>query len=435
MARRPNTAGQPRRGQPHQPESLVGRPSRHSLYGRLEACLEHRLPSRLEAEGLWDDLWAAEAHNSTAIEGNTLALKQVEALLLQGRSVGGKELAEYLDVRGYADAARWVYSQGLDRGGWTGGELVTMTEVREVHRTALNLVWEVAPHPLAGPDESAGSFRRHDIRPFAKGMTPPGWTDVPAAVNDWVARVNAPIPSEQPRIERIAAAHAEFERIHPFLDGNGRAGRLLTNLILVRLGFPPAIIYKRDRRRYLNALWRADLGDVGPLGELLARAVLDNYYRLVVPVTAGPHTMVPLSALVTPEVTPRALRNAASRGRLTATRGSDGMWRSSRKAVDAYVASRYLRTDPAVASAREAVEEKANRLAPPPRSPGHGAGDGRGPDAAAIADVPIEPAPWRSSGEARVRPLHASCAKRSPWGVWKPPDEAEYLRGEREAWD
>ena len=182
-------------------------------------------------------------------------------------------------------------------------------------------------------------------------MRPPGWTDVPAAVSDWVFRACSLPDAPEPRIELLADLHADFERIHPIIDGNGRTGRLLTNLLLVRLGYPPAIIYKRDRRRYLNALTRADCGDPGPLGELLARAVLDNYYRLVLPAMAGPHKLVPLSALVTEEVTMRALRNAAARGRLLATRGSDGMWRSTRKAMDAYVASRYVRVDPAVASA------------------------------------------------------------------------------------
>lgn len=355
MAERPKFQTPVRRRRAR-PEDRIGRPSRAALYGRLASCLEELaktggLPSPLEAEGLWDHVWAAEAHNSTAIEGNTLVLKQVEALLLEGRSVGGKELAEYLDVKGYAEAAKWVYSQAMESGRFSGGALVTVTEVREVHRTALNLVWEVAPHRLAGPDESPGSFRRHDIEPFRRGMKPPAWTDVPAAVTDWVARVCTLPNADQPSIELIAELHAQFERIHPFLDGNGRAGRLLTNLVLVRLGYPPAIVYKRERRRYLNALQRADAGDPGSLGELLARAVLNNYYELLLPAIAGPHKLMPLPALVSEEVTLRALRHAAQRGRLLATRGTDGMWRATRQAVDAYVASRYARVDPAVASA------------------------------------------------------------------------------------
>jgi Fic family protein/DNA-directed RNA polymerase subunit RPC12/RpoP len=351
----------PPRRRPHRrpaQSDVVGRPSRHTLYRRLDSCLEELkriggLPSPLEAKGLWDHLWAAEAHHSTAIEGNTLVLKQVEALLLEGRPIGGKELAEYLDVKGYANAAEWVYSQALQPGGWGGGDLVTVTEVREIHRTALSLVWEVAPHPLAGPDESPGSFRRHAIQPFGSGMSPPPWTDVPAAVGDLVARVKAIPSGGNPRIELIADAHAAFERIHPFIDGNGRAGRLLLNLVLVRLGYPPAIIYKRDRRRYLSALRAADDGDPGALGEILARAVLDNYLRLVLPAIAGPHRLVPLSALVSEDVTLRALRNAASRGRLVAARGDDGLWRSTRKAVDGYLLSRYERVPGASATCGE----------------------------------------------------------------------------------
>ena len=337
MVRRPKYAdmGATRR-------NATGRPSRSALYDRLAACLEKPLPSPLEAEGLWDDVWAVEAHNSTAIEGNTLVLKQVEALLREGRSLGGKELAEYLDVRGYADAAKWVYSQALEGARGNAGELVNVTEVRRIHQTALRLVWEVAAHPLAGADEAPGSFRRHDIQPFATGMRPPEWTKVPAAVTDWVGRVNS-VDRRARHIETIATLHAEFERIHPFIDGNGRAGRLLTNLLLVRLGYPPAIVYKRDRGRYLSALRRADAGDAGALGELLARAILDNYHRLVLPATTGPRTIVPLSALANANVTTRALRNAAERGRLVALRGTDGMWRSSRTAVNDYIASRYVR--------------------------------------------------------------------------------------------
>jgi hypothetical protein len=236
-----------------------------------------------------------------------------------------------------------VYTQALEPGAWTTGELLTVTEVRHVHEMALGMVWEVAPHPDATEHERPGSFRRHDIHPFSDGMRPPPWPEVPAAIRDWVDDLNALLPTADPTIESVAALHDRFERIHPFLDGNGRAGRLLLNLVLVRLGYAPAIVYKRDRRRYLRALQAADTGDDGPLGELLARAVLDNLYRFIVPAVAGPNRLVPLAALATPELSEGALRVAANRQRLRAQRGSDGQWRSTRAWVEAYVASRYGR--------------------------------------------------------------------------------------------
>jgi Fic family protein len=331
-------------------KAASGRRTRSAVYRRLHMQIgELReqlggLPAPVEAQEIWHDIWLDETHHSTAIEGNTLVLKQVERLLDEGRAVGGKELREYMEVRGYANAAEWVYRHGVEPGSWSGDALVTLTEVRHVHALALGPVWDVAPHAEAGDDERPGSFRRHDIHAFPGGMKPPAWTDVPMLVDDWLADVQAMRDLDAPYLPaELAWLHARFEQIHPFLDGNGRAGRLLLNLLLVRLGYPPAIILKGARARYLAALRHADEGDCGPLGELLARAILDNLHRFVVPAVAGPAQLVPLPALTTDRLSENALRVAAVRGRLKAVKGSDGAWRSSRTWVDEYVASRYRR--------------------------------------------------------------------------------------------
>lgn len=327
---------------------MAGRPRREDIYNRLDEAFDELrtrmggLPNSVEAEGIWTTIWYEEAHHSTAIEGNTLVLKQVERLLSEGLAVGDKELKEYMEVRGYANAAQWVYGQALEPGAWATDELLTITEVREVHAMALTPVWDVAPHPNATAKERPGSFREHDIQPFPGGMTPPPWPDVPNAVRDWVDSLNLVSSAARP-IEALARAHNQFERVHPFLDGNGRTGRLLLNLVLVRLGYAPAIIYKRDRSRYLKALRSADAGDPGPLGELLARAVIDNLYRFVVPAVAGPNRLVPLAALAGTGITEGALRTAANRGRLRAQKAQHGQWRSTKAWVDDYVATRHQR--------------------------------------------------------------------------------------------
>src|SRR5579872_710150 len=135
------------------PRARPGRKSRQALYERLDKEVRDLraryggLPRREEAEGIWTDIWYHEAHSSTALEGNTLVLREVEALLRDGRAVGSKELKDYLEVSGYAAAARWVYGQALSTGPWTSGKLLTITEVRHVHRLAMNPAWEFAPHP------------------------------------------------------------------------------------------------------------------------------------------------------------------------------------------------------------------------------------------------------------------------------------------------
>ena len=301
---------------------MAGRPKRVEIYARLdEAFVELRerlggLPDPTEADDIWTTIWYEEAHNSTALEGNTLVLRQVETLLAEGRAVGNKELREYMEVKGYADAAKWVYGQAL-KPRQSDGSLLMLTEVRWIHQAALGPVWEVAPHPYATPKEAPGSFREHDVAEFPGGMRPPSWTEVAGAMRDWVRHAGALRDVASP-FEEIAALHGQFERIHPFLDGNGRTGRLLVNLLLVRLGYAPAIVYKRDRARYLRALRSADAGEPGALGELLARAVLDNLYRFIVPAVAGPKRLVPLAALADRGVSEDALRMAASRGRLRA---------------------------------------------------------------------------------------------------------------------
>ena len=324
-----------------------GRPSRNSIHERLAfevSELRSRLgglPLPTEAEDIWTEIWYQEAHGSTAIEGNTLVLREVEILLHEGRAVGDKQLKDYLEVTGYADAAKWVYGQALEPGMWTDGSLLTLTEVRQIHQRAMTAAWEISPHPDAYDAESPGNWRQHNIQQFPGGMRPPDHPDIPALMSDWVASVNTIAEASEPIAEAIAQRHVGFERIHPFIDGNGRTGRLLTNLILVRLGYPPAIIYQRDRDHYLAALRRADQGDYGTLGELFARAVLNNLMRFIVPAVAGPARLVPLESLSGPDLTIIALQNAARRGRLRAVKTRAGTWQSNRQWVDAYRTSRY----------------------------------------------------------------------------------------------
>lgn len=330
-----------------------GRPSRATVHARLEASIAELnerfggLPSPDEATFVWDDIWHLEAHHSTALEGNTLVLREVEALLDRGRAVGAKPLKEYMEVQGYAAAARWVYGQAVEPAFDPNSMLITMTELRRIHELVLGPVWQIAPHPEASARETPGQLREHDIESFDDGMTPPSWPLVGARLTGWVDDVNeraellrrrgelaVPLP------EVLAEIHSSFEQIHPFLDGNGRVGRLVLNLILVRLGHPPVVVLKQQRSAYLSALQRSDSGDHGALGEILARGMLDNLHRFIVPAVAGPARLVPLVALANAEFSVAALRQAAQRGRLDALQAGDGVWRSTRSAVEKYAQSK-----------------------------------------------------------------------------------------------
>lgn len=331
-----------------------GRPTREQIFERFAVSLVDLrrvggLPTPDESESIWEDIWHREVHHSTAIEGNTLVLKEVKELLDTGRTVGRKPLKEYLEVVGYGHAAKWVYRQALSGTSGDPFKYVTVTEVRQIHQLAMTPVWDVAPHPDAGADEGPGAFRRHDIHPFPGGMTPTPWPMVEAELTGWVDELNKALGGEErdatfadpgTALCRIAGLHAAFERVHPFLDGNGRTGRLVLNLVLVRLGWPTAIIYKSDRDKYLRALDRCDGEELAPLGELLARSMITNLEELMMPKLAGPAKMVPLASLADDDMSLPALQQAVGRGRLVATRGLDGKWRSSKQAVSKYKKSR-----------------------------------------------------------------------------------------------
>lgn len=335
-----------------------GRPSRIAVFDRLDRAVDELsniggLPHPAENEDIWEGIWYEETHHSTAIEGNTLILKEVKTLLDEGRAVGDKELREYLEVQGYSEAAQWVYQQARRVGLWSEGELIAPAELREIHRLCVEPVWRHFPPADHDPNEGPGSFRRHDIQPFAGGMRPPPFPDVSPQVNDWLvaaaelkrdaeAWFSGGMALSEPLLHpvaRLADLHASLERIHPFRDGNGRTGRLALNLMLVRLGYPPAIIYKKDRSKYLRWLDRADKGDAGPLAELIARAVTHGIERFLLPALAGPQRLVPLVALADEDLSLIALRRAAERGRLRALRRSD-QWYSTRKWVGEYKDSR-----------------------------------------------------------------------------------------------
>ncbi len=317
---------------------------RGSIHRYLAICMAEverlgGLPTPREAREMWGDIWLRETHHSTGIEGNTLTYTEVEALLHENQAVQPDQYHDYLEVRGYADAAQWVYTLALEPEDWTGEDLLSVTEVRHVHHVALAPVWEKFPHPDASDDERPGSFRRHDIQAFPGGMQPPSWPEVPSLLSTWIERVNA-IPQEEGNVlELVGQRHAEFEHIHPFLDGNGRTGRLLLNLLLVRLRYPPAIIFKERRSMYLDALRACDSGDAGPLGETIAKAVIGTLKLTVFPCIAGPGRYILLSVLADEQFSTDKLRRAVLSGKLVAQKDEDGFWRSTPKFVEQYKAS------------------------------------------------------------------------------------------------
>ena len=218
-------------------------------------------------------------------------------------------------------------------------------------------VWDVVPHSQANDREGPGSFREHDIQAFPEGMTPPSWLEVPAAITKLDRRPpKAPgTLSRRSPVSRGACFGACPLRADPPLPRWQRSYRKAPAQSHPGApGFPPGdhLQGRSSARPRRSSTGRP--GGLWSLGEFLARAILDNLYKFVVPAVAGPARLVALPALPTPTLSANALRVAAIRGCLKAAKAADGTWRSSRFWVNEYAAGRYsepgrYRTQPSTA--------------------------------------------------------------------------------------
>jgi len=308
-----------------------GRPSVEEVLGRLDAEVgllhDHLggLPRAIEADQILREIWIDDVHNSTAIEGNTMTRAQVENVV-ERRTVNA-ELTEALEVEGYAEAADWVYRNAPDFEG------VPSTVVAEIHQRVVQLSWHVDP-PLTR--DEPGAWRKTNVRVGRVDVTVP--PAIPADLGDW-SHSTKYLGGAHP-IVHAAEHHAWLERIHPFVDGNGRVGRLVLNFMLIQQGYPPAVILKEARNNYLRALRTADAGNPNPLAEVIARSVSGALARFLIPKLAGEAKLVPLAALAADGPYSAAyLRQLALKRRLRVVREGQ-LYLSSRAWLNEYIEHR-----------------------------------------------------------------------------------------------
>ena len=217
---------------------LDGRCSRTNLLHQIERKRDQLASMRPltqgEVERLAEEFLVDFTYNSNAIEGNTLTLKET-AMVLEGMTVDQKPLKDHLEAVGHRDA--FLYVQDI------ASKEIPLSEsvIKNIHSLVL----------MNRPDDK-GVYRRipvHIMGAYTEPVQPyliePKMTEL--------LKVNEERKNTMTVIERIALFHLEFEGIHPFIDGNGRTGRLLVNLELMKAGFPPIDIKFTDRIAYYNA--------------------------------------------------------------------------------------------------------------------------------------------------------------------------------------
>ena len=171
-------------------------------------------------------------YNSNAIEGNTLTLRETD-LVLRGLTIDSKPLKDHMEAVGHKEAFDFVSELVKDN--------VPISEgiIKQIHYLV-----------LADKREDRGVYRRVPVRIMGAQHEPVQPYLIKPKMEQLLYDFAA---STEHIVTKLARFHIEFEGIHPFIDGNGRTGRLLVNLELMKSGFPPIDIKFTDRIAYYNA--------------------------------------------------------------------------------------------------------------------------------------------------------------------------------------
>ncbi|GHO55769.1 Fic family protein [Ktedonobacter robiniae] len=280
-----------------------------------------------------EDLKVMLTHHSTAIEGNTLTLNETAMVIEYGMTVGGHSLREYKETENHARAYDYVLQLVNGKGDqhWQRNTPISQEVVLTLHKLVMLTILD---------EEQTGVWRTVPVYIRGSNMTPPPAREVPRLMREWEKWVEGKQGRQYDPVTRAAIAHHGFEAVHPFPDGNGRVGRLLLNLMLMREGYPPALVLKDWRVRYIHALQEGNTGNYNPLINLIGQAVeasLDLYLEACATTPATEEEdAFPLPQLAREfGYEPEVLSWAARYGRLEA-RKRGHHWFATRAAVAEY---------------------------------------------------------------------------------------------------
>lgn len=262
-------------------------------------------------------------HHSTGIEGNSLTLQETKVVLEEGMTIKGKSLREHFEVVNHHEAIDFIIKLAKI------GYKINERDILDTHTLVLEKIQK----------EWAGRYRTSGVRIGGANFVPPNALKVSDLMQELMDWVNA--SEDLHPLVRATVFHHRFVYIHPFFDGNGRTVRLLFNLLLMKDGYPPAVILKNDRKKYYDAMNKANKGDYSKLFLLVLQAA-ERSLNIYVNALTNNDDYKPIVQIVNESQSPYGqeyISLLARRGKIDAYK-ENGVWYTTEEAITDYITKR-----------------------------------------------------------------------------------------------
>lgn len=295
------------------------------LYKKKQVLQTSRPLPNIALNKIKESLSIEWTYNSNSIEGNTLSLRETQMVLQEGITVKGKSLREHFETHNHDKAIDYLFSIVND------DYILRSIDILSIHGLVLRSI----------EDDFAGRLRNAGVRITGANFVPPNANKVSDLLDELIEFINTN-PLGLNDIELASVFHHKLVWIHPFFDGNGRTVRLAMNLLLMRCGFPPAIILKNDRKKYYEALNQANGGNYQKITLLMCQALERTLNIYINALPGNDSEYIEISNLVQEPNMPYGqeyISLLARQGKIDAYKEGRN-WLTTREAVENYMATR-----------------------------------------------------------------------------------------------
>ena len=229
---------------------------------KLQKSVSNPIKTIINRRDLYDSFILELTYHTNSIEGSTLNEPEVKAVLFDNAVIPNKTMIEHQEAKNHQAALGRLFNHISD-----SKATITEADIKKLHSILMNGIWQ-----------NAGQYRTHSVRIAGSQVVTANHVKIEELMKKFIKELNKISTNVY---SHLAVTHAQFEKIHPFSDGNGRIGRLLMHFIAVRHGLPPIIIKREKKQAYYTYLQRAQTkGEHIFLESFICDAVLESYKLL-----------------------------------------------------------------------------------------------------------------------------------------------------------